>query len=54
MNLKKFGAEGIFMGIYGLLMGAIGTTMMMFFYLMCDRSILEKFANPRGWKSSKK
>jgi hypothetical protein len=54
MNLKKLGPEGIFMGVYGLIMGGIGTTMMLFFYLMCDRSILEKFANPRGWKSSKK
>ena len=54
MIRKKLGLEGIFVGIYGLILGAIGTTMMLFFYLMCDRSIIEKFINEkklRGWKS---
>jgi hypothetical protein len=53
MNMKKLGLAGVFLGIQGMIITGVGTTMMLFFYLMCDRSIIEKFET-RGWKSSKK
>lgn len=38
--MKKLGAYGIASAIQGLLMSALAATMMMFFYLMCDRALL--------------
>jgi len=41
---KKLGAAGFAMGIQGLLMTGIGGTMMLFYYLICDRALLAKVA----------
>ena len=38
--ITKLGAQGIASGIQGLLMTGLAATMMMFFYMMCDRALL--------------
>ena len=38
--ISKLGAQGIASGIQGLLMTGLAATMMMFFYMMCDRALL--------------
>ncbi len=37
---KKMGKAGIFMGIFGLLVSLIPVTMMLFFYLICNRALV--------------
>jgi hypothetical protein len=41
---KKLGSAGIALGIQGLIMTAIGGTMMLFYYLICDRALLARAA----------
>jgi hypothetical protein len=41
---KKLGAAGVAIGIQGLIMTAIGGTMMLFYYLICDRALLARAA----------
>lgn len=39
---KKMGGLGVAIGIQSLVMTAIGGTMMLFYYLICDRALLAK------------
>jgi hypothetical protein len=39
---KKMGGLGVALGLQGLIMTAIGGTMMLFYYLICDRALLSK------------
>ena len=41
---KKLGSAGVAIGLQGLIMTAIGGTMMLFYYLICDRALLAKAA----------
>jgi hypothetical protein len=41
---KKLGAAGVALGIQGLIMTGLGGTMMLFYYLICDRALLAKAA----------
>jgi hypothetical protein len=40
--MKKLGFSGVALAIQGLLMSGVAATMMLFFYLMCDRSLITK------------
>ena len=42
--LKKMGPAGYALGAQGLIMTALGGTMMLFYYLICDRALLAKGA----------
>ena len=54
LTSKKLGPAGIAVGIQGLVMTGLGGTMMLFYYLICDRAIIgkavkdvnEHFTNP--------
>jgi hypothetical protein len=39
---KKLGLAGTLMGIQGLIITGVGATMMLFYYLICDRALLAK------------
>lgn len=41
---KKLGAAGVALGVQGLIMTGLGGTMMLFYYLICDRALLAKAA----------
>jgi hypothetical protein len=38
--MKKMGVAGLALGFQGLLMSLIGGTMMLFYYLICDRALV--------------
>jgi len=42
---KKLGPAGIIMGIQGIIVTGVGATMMLFYYLICDRALLAKGAD---------
>ena len=39
---KKLGAAGIAMAIQGLVLSALGATLTLFYYLICDRALIGK------------
>lgn len=42
--MKKLGGAGIALGIQGLITTALGGTIMLFYYLICDRALLANAA----------
>lgn len=53
--MKKMGVAGIAVAIQGVIMTALGGTIMLFYYLICDRALIgkavedvkENFSSPR-------
>ena len=41
---KKLGLAGIIMGVQGIIVTGVGATMMLFYYLLCDRALLANSA----------
>jgi hypothetical protein len=41
---KKLGGAGVALGLQGVVVTLIGATMMLFYYLICDRALLAKGA----------
>jgi hypothetical protein len=53
VGMKKMGPAGFYIGFQGLLMTGIAGTMMLFYYLICDRALLATKVASEGFRSAK-
>jgi len=43
---KKMGTAGVLLGLQGVITTLLGGTAMLFYYLVCDRALINKTAEP--------